>query len=94
MQVASRTHSQPGDRRALFRQRLESGQARLHPTTFPQRELWETSPVTVADPANHICGFVEIKGRITFDPCFTGFLQVSEKCTIDLAVIFFNKDMA
>jgi hypothetical protein len=55
-----------GDKRALFRQQLESGEARLHPITFPQRELWETSPVAVADPANHICGFVEIKGRITF----------------------------
>jgi hypothetical protein len=55
-----------GDKRALFRQQLESGEARLHPITFPQRELWETSPVAVADPANHICAFLEIKGRITF----------------------------
>jgi hypothetical protein len=54
------------DKRALLRQRLESGQIRVNPLTFPQRELWETSPVAVADPANHICGFVEIKGRITF----------------------------
>src|SRR5688572_16933207 len=50
-------------KRALLRQRLDSGEARLHPLSFPQRELWETSPV--ADPANHICAFVEIKGRIT-----------------------------
>jgi hypothetical protein len=55
------------DKRALFRQKLESGEAQLHPVSFPQRELWETSPVPVEDPANHICGFVEIQGRITFD---------------------------
>jgi len=64
--LASRADAVPGDKRALLKQRLESGEARLHPITFPQRELWETSPVAVADPANHICGFVEIKGRITF----------------------------
>jgi hypothetical protein len=52
-------------KRALLRQRLESGQIRVHPLSFPQRELWETSPVAVADAANHICAFVELKGRIT-----------------------------
>ena len=66
MLVASPADTRSGDKRALLRQRLESGEARLHPITFPQRELWETSPVAVTDPANHICGFVEIKGRITY----------------------------
>src|SRR6185503_7507601 len=61
----SRADTVSGDKRALLRQRLESGEARLHPITFLQRELWETSPVAVADPANHICGFIEIKGNIT-----------------------------
>jgi hypothetical protein len=64
--LASQAATVSEDKRALFRQQLESGEARLHPITFPQRELWETSPVAVADPANHICSFVEIKGRITF----------------------------
>src|SRR5215468_6169440 len=64
--LASRADAMSGDKRALLRQRLESGENRLHPITRPQRELWETSPVAVADPANHICGFVEIKGKITF----------------------------
>jgi hypothetical protein len=63
---ASRAGAMSEDKRALLRQRLKSGQIRVHPLTFPQRELWETSPVAVADPANHICAFVEIKGRITF----------------------------
>ena len=39
------------DKRALLRQRLESGEARLYPLSFPQRELWETSAVAVEDPA-------------------------------------------
>src|SRR6478672_5075918 len=65
--LASRTDTASGDKRALLRQWLESGEARLCPVTFPQRELWETSPVAVADPANHICAFVEIKGKITVE---------------------------
>src|SRR4051812_42899117 len=63
---ASRAEVTSEDKRALLRQRLDSGQIRVHPVSFPQRELWETSPVAVADPANHICCFVEIKGRLTF----------------------------
>lgn len=53
------------DKRARLKQWLESGEARLQPLSFPQRELWENSPVPVGDPANHICGFIEIKGGIT-----------------------------
>ncbi|MCE9519800.1 MAG: condensation domain protein [Verrucomicrobia bacterium] len=36
------------DNRSRLKQWLESGEARLQPLTFPQRELWETSPVPVA----------------------------------------------
>ena len=79
MIVASRTDTVCGDRRALLRQRLDSGEARLHPITFPQRELWETSPVAVADPANHICGFVEIKGRITFKEAEMAVQRVADR---------------
>ena len=57
------------DKRTRFKQWLESGEARLLPLTLPQRELWENSPVPVAAAANHICGFIEIKGAITFDQC-------------------------
>jgi hypothetical protein len=62
----SRANATSEDKRALLRQRLENGEIRVHPLAFPQRELWETSPVAVEDSANHICGFVDIKGRITF----------------------------
>ena len=53
------------DKRALLKQRLESGQIRLQPLTFPQRELWETSPVPVGDMANHICCLIEVRGKLT-----------------------------
>jgi len=53
------------DHRARLKQWLASGEARLHPATFTQRELWENSPVAVADSANHICAFLEIKGALT-----------------------------
>ena len=43
--------------------------ARLQPLGLSQRELWETSPVPVADPANYICSFIEIKGAITEKEC-------------------------
>src|SRR6188768_528466 len=75
----SRADTMSADKRALLRQRLESGEARLHPVTFPQRELWETSPVAVADPANHICGFVEIKGRITFEEVEMALQRVADR---------------
>ncbi|MES2476326.1 MAG: condensation domain-containing protein [Verrucomicrobiota bacterium] len=57
------------DPRALFKSWLESGEARLQPITLPQRELWETSPVAVGDPGNHICGILEIRGPITHEQC-------------------------
>jgi hypothetical protein len=68
-----------GDKRALLKQMLKSGEIRVHPLTFPQRELWETSPVAVTDPANHICGFVEIKGRITFKEAELALQRVADR---------------
>src|SRR6187455_1369192 len=77
--LADRSESTSADKRALLRQRLESGEARLHPLSFPQRELWETSPVAVEDPANHICAFVEIKGRITFKEAEMAIHRVADR---------------
>ncbi len=67
------------DPRALFKSWLESGEARLQPVTLPQRELWENSPVPVADPANHICGVIEIKGPITPEQCQVALQQVVDR---------------
>ena len=67
------------DARAQFKSWLESGEARLQPVTLPQRELWENSPVPVADPANHICGVIEIKGPITPEQCEAALQRVIER---------------
>jgi hypothetical protein len=67
------------DPRAQFKLWLESGEARLQPVTLPQRELWENSPIPVADPANHICGFIEIKGPITHEQCQAALQRVIDR---------------
>lgn len=67
------------DPRAQFKRWLESGEARLQPVTLPQRELWENSPVPVADPANHICGVIEIKGPITHEQCEAALQRVIDR---------------
>lgn len=69
----------PQDPRAQFKLWLESGEARLQPVALPQRELWETSPVAVADPANHICGVIEIQGPITPEQCEAALQRVIER---------------
>jgi hypothetical protein len=53
------------DKRARFKKWLESGEARLHPLTFSQRELWETSPAPPSDVSNHICCLINVRGRIS-----------------------------
>ena len=35
------------DQRDRLKKWIESGEAQLYPLTFPQRELWETSPLPV-----------------------------------------------
>lgn len=55
--------------RARLEELLASGQARLVPLTFPQRELWETGSVPPADPSNNICALLEIRGPLTPELC-------------------------
>src|SRR6185503_1181187 len=69
----------PGDKRALLRQWMECGQIRFQPLTFPQRELWEASPVPVADMANHICCCIEIRGKVTLEDGMAALQQVVER---------------
>ena len=44
----------------------------MQPLTFPQRELWEASPIPVADVSNHICTFIEVRGLLTTEDCDAG----------------------
>lgn len=67
------------DKRARLKQWLESGEARLHPLTFPQRELWEASAIPVANPANHICCLISIRGLLAQRNCEAAFARVVER---------------
>src|ERR1044072_4252808 len=53
------------EKQSRFKQWIESGEARLHPLTFSQRELWETSPAPPADVSNHICCLINVRGHIS-----------------------------
>jgi condensation domain-containing protein len=67
------------DKRVRLKQWLERGEARLHPLTFPQRELWESSAIPVGDPANHICCLIHVRGLITARDCETALRRVVER---------------
>ena len=69
----------PADQRTRLKQWLESGEAQLQPLTFPQRELWETSPVAVEDSANHICCFIEVQGFLTERDCRAAIQRVVDR---------------
>src|SRR5258707_13539415 len=68
-----------GDKRALLKEWLASGKAHLQPLTFPQRELWETSPVAVTDNAKHICCLIQMPGVITPHTCEDGLEREEER---------------
>ena len=67
------------DKRALLKQRLQDGEINLQPLTFPQRELWEASPVPAADTANHICCLIEVRGAITPHDCEAAIARVVQR---------------
>ena len=64
------------DKQTRFKQWLESGEARLYPLTFSQRELWETSPASPADVSNHICCVINVRGLISPDDCIASVQRV------------------
>src|SRR3954447_10877481 len=67
------------DSRSRLKQWIESGEARLAPLSFPQRELWENSPVPIECPGNHICCFIEIKGGLTEKETQTSIQRVVDR---------------
>ncbi len=64
------------DKRVRFKKWLESGEAHLHPLTFPQRELWETSAAPPADVSNHICCVINVQGLISSQDCIASMQRV------------------
>jgi hypothetical protein len=69
----------PEANRARLKQWLESGEVRLQPLTFSQRELWEASPVPAADVSNHICTFMEVRGVISPEDCIAAVQRVVDR---------------
>jgi hypothetical protein len=67
------------DQRARLKQWIESGEAQLYPLTFPQRELWEASPLPVTDAANHICCLIKVQGLLTERDCRAAVQRVAER---------------
>ena len=67
------------DQRSRLKQWIESGEAQLYPLTFPQRELWETSPLPVTDAANHICCLIKVHGLLTERDCRAAVQRVAER---------------
>ena len=67
------------ENRARLKQWLESGEIRLEPLTFPQRELWECSPFPVADSSNNICAMIRIRGRLTPQGSEAAFQKVVDR---------------
>ena len=66
----------PNDSRDRLKKWLESGEARLYPLTFSQRELWETSPAPPADVSNHICCVINVRGLMSPADCVASIQQV------------------
>ena len=73
------TTPMPKNKRAALKEWLSSGSVCLQPLTFPQRELWEASPVTVADIANHICCLIYLRGLVTREACEAALQRVVER---------------
>jgi Condensation domain len=67
------------EKRALLKKWLANGEISLHPLTFPQRELWEASPVTVSDSANHIYCLIHLRGVITRQASEAALQRVVER---------------
>jgi hypothetical protein len=67
------------DQRDRLKKWIESGEAQLYPLTFPQRELWETSPLPVTDAANHICCLIKVRGLLTERDCRAAIQSVVDR---------------
>lgn len=67
------------DHRARLKQLLVSGDIRLQPLTFPQRELWEASPVPETDASNNICAFIHVRGPLSLKNCEAAIQKVVDR---------------
>src|SRR3981081_3328413 len=84
----------PADQRARFKQWLDRGEAQLHPLSFPQRELWEVSPVPAEDNANHICCLINAHGLLTERDCRAAIQRVVDRQEVLRLSVLPGKDRA
>lgn len=80
------------ENRTRLKEWLASGEARLQPLTFSQRELWEASPVPPDAVSNHICTFMEVRGTITEKECVAALQQVVDRQEVLRLSILPGKD--
>jgi Condensation domain len=66
-------------KQARLKQWLASGEAQLHPLTFSQRELWETSPAPPSDVSNHICCIIDLRGPISTEDSLASVQRVVDR---------------
>ncbi len=53
------------DLRIRLKQWLASGEVRLQPLSFPQRELWDAAPMPAGEVSNNICALIQVRGLLT-----------------------------
>lgn len=80
------------DRRTRLKRWLESGEVSLQQLTFPQRELWDASPIPVADSSNHICTFIEVRGLLSSEDCELAIQGVLDRQEVMRLSILPGKD--
>ncbi len=66
-------------KQARLKRWLASGEAQLHPLTFSQRELWETSPAPPSDVSNHICCVIDLRGPISQEDSLASVQRVVDR---------------
>jgi hypothetical protein len=77
---------------SAFETLLESGEVSLQQLTFPQRELWEASPIPVANMSNHICTYIEVRGLLTSEDSQMAIQGVLDKQEVMRLSILPGKD--
>ena len=67
------------DKRAVLREWLCERKRNAPAADLPQRELWEASPVPVADTANHICCLINVRGVMNPRACEAALQRVVDR---------------
>lgn len=80
------------DNRTRLKQWLASGEIRLQPLSFPQRELWEAAAVPAADVSNNICALIHVRGLLTPQGSMAALQKVVDRQEVFRLSILPGKD--